>query len=107
MSQSFPSWANRDLESVIALLKDAEAELAVVTDDADLAKDLRAHANATRALITAAKVMLKHIRSRQEDLFDEQETKTETQDAAGLRPNGRDAAGDRRVRKYQAQEIVD
>jgi len=108
MSQPLASWSHRDLESIITLLKDAETELANVTDDADLPKALRAHANEASGLIKAAKHLLKNVRARQEDILDEQtQTHTETETDATAGPGGRDLARNRGIGKHQTETIAD
>jgi hypothetical protein len=108
MSNPFPSWAHRDLETVIKWLLDASEQLADVENEIDLAKFVREKVSDARTSVKAALMLAREVRSAQEDLVSSNGTERQNAPAQNAqtqseRPSPPGHRTHRRNRKDQAR----
>lgn len=99
MANTYPTWAYRDLETLITWLLDASIQLANVENESNLSKPLREQVSDARTNVKAALMIAREIRSTQENLLSEegspgngeitQAPQTETPRAAPTRSRAR------------------
>ena len=69
MANPYPSWGNRDLETLIKWLLDAGEKLADVENEIALSRPVRENVSDARTSVKAALMLAREIRSAQEDLL--------------------------------------
>lgn len=102
MSNPYPSWAHRDIETLIKWLLDAGEKLADIENEIDLSRAVREKVSDARTSVKGALMLAREVRSTQEDLMNNgDETKDQTSGAAQKEEHepGLDASGHRRNRR--------
>jgi len=88
MANPFPSWAHRDIETLIKWLLDASVNLGDIENETDLPKPIREKVSDARTSVKGALMLAREVRSSQEDLMSDAENQ-KAQDAAAQKTKHR------------------
>lgn len=69
MANPYPSWAHRDIETLIKWLLDASVNLGEIENETDLPKPIREKVSDARTSVKGALMLAREVRSSQEDLI--------------------------------------